>query len=385
LKFLCSQVGADWVDVTGKSPMPALSPEQQAAESTLTHTLEQILNSDNLIILAGLGCSLHVHGKDPAKAGPRMSDLWESVKAAAGDKFQKAANLAGFDLDHNQPNIELLLSRCQLYLALNDASTEVSAFIDVAEKAIVERCTFLDETANLDVHGTLLRKIARRSMKKARPKIFTVNYDLCFETAASRARFTVLDGFSFTEPREFDGSYFDFDIVRRTEDRDIPQFIESAVQLFKLHGSLDWEKKGSQVVKSDKPTKPIIIFPRNTKYEASYDQPFLELMSRFQSTLRDPNTALIVVGFGFNDYHLSQPILSAIRSNIGLRALLVGPSIDQSTQAVPQTARKLIAEGDWRLFLLNATFEEFVRVLPDVGGDTGEEKHRERLRIAERA
>jgi hypothetical protein len=39
-------------------------------------------------------------------------------------------------------------------------------------------------------------------------KLFTTNYDLCFEEAAARSRFVTVDGFSHAMPQEFDGAYF---------------------------------------------------------------------------------------------------------------------------------------------------------------------------------
>jgi hypothetical protein len=38
-----------------------------------------------------------------------------------------------------------------------------------------------------------------------------------------------------------------------------------------------------------------------------------------QAALREPDTAVIVSGFGFHDDHLSRPLLSAVESNMLLR------------------------------------------------------------------
>jgi hypothetical protein len=122
--------------------------------------------------------------------------------------------------------------------------------------------------------------------------------------------------------------------------------------LYKLHGSVDWESNGSQVTKSHLPARPLIVYPRLSKFESSYDQPFIEIMSRFQLSLREPNTGLIVVGCGFNDHHIVQPIMSAIRSNVGLKAAIIDPCLKDCKKESVATIKSLIQEGDWRLTLV---------------------------------
>ena len=63
------------------------------------------------------------------------------------------------------------------------------------------------------------------------------------------------------------------------------------------------------MTKTIEPAKTLDDYPRYSKFESSFDQPFIELMSRFQLSLREPNTGLIVVGFGFNDHHMAEPIM----------------------------------------------------------------------------
>ena len=103
-------------------------------------------------------------------------------------------------------------------------------------------------------------------------------------------------------------------------------------------------------------------------------------MSRFQGSLRQTETSLLVIGFGFNDKHLTQPILSAIRSNVGLRTLVVSPSLEGSDNDAVALIENLISAGDSRLGLVAATFEQFVPFLPDLVSETEEERHRMRLK-----
>lgn len=57
--------------------------------------------------------------------------------------------------------------------------------------------------------------------------------------------YTIIDGFSFSYPRIFNGANFNHDIVFRehTRVKQEESFIPNVIQLFKLHGSIDWEKQ----------------------------------------------------------------------------------------------------------------------------------------------
>ena len=83
-----------------------------------------------------------------------------------------------------------------------------ATFITKAEIAILDRVNFVDGDSDLAAHHPLLLKVARRGVRKPRTKLFTANYDLCFEYAAQRRRFVVVDGFSHASPQIYDCSHF---------------------------------------------------------------------------------------------------------------------------------------------------------------------------------
>ena len=104
-------------------------------------------------------------------------------------------------------------------------------------------------------------------------------------------------------------------------------------------------------------------------------------MSRVQLELRQPNVGLLIIGFGFNDEHIAQPILAAVRSNVGLKAAIIDPCISQlaNTNTHLSAIAQLIRSGDDRLSLIESTFEESVQSLPDLVSMTEEEQHRRRV------
>ena len=120
--------------------------------------------------------------------------------------------------------------------------------------------------------------------------------------------------------------------------------------------------------------------PPSRKFQSSYDQPYIEMMSRFQTSLRQPNTGLLIIGFGFNDFHIVQPIMSAIRSNVGIKVMFVNPSLESSKNSNIEEIIKLIKAGDSRISMLVANFEDFVPHIPDLISEPEEEQYYERYR-----
>lgn len=90
-----------------------------------------------------------------------------------------------------------------------------------------------------------------------------------------------------------------------------------------MHGSLNWEKQEKQIWQTDQPAQPLIIYPASDKYESSYEQPYFEMMSRFQQALRKENVLLIVIGFGFKDKHIQNVILEAVNQNPSFQLVIV--------------------------------------------------------------
>ena len=91
------------------------------------------------------------------------------------------------------------------------------------------------------MHEAFLRRIARRPARLPRTQLYTTNYDLAFETAASRTGFAVIDGFSHTAPQRFDSGYFDVDLALRDRQRaaSAVEWMPNVLQLLKLHGSVE--------------------------------------------------------------------------------------------------------------------------------------------------
>ncbi len=379
MEFLFYPAGETWVKTHADGDEEEGVARAQKNREILKTFLRELLLTENLVVLCGLGTSRSVLDPEGNTPALTLGDLWDAARENAADQFEEIVDCVHYEPPNDDDSIELLLSRCQLHQALNP-NEPVGNFMEATERLIVELCDFLKGEHRLDTHEAFLRKVARRSTRQPRMKLFTTNYDLCFETAANRAGFVVVDGFSHSLPQTFDAVYFAYDLVRREQQGETPDYIPNVFQLHKLHGSVDWERRGSTVLRQRSPDHPVIIYPRHTKFESSYDPPFLEMMSRFQLSLRQPNVALLVIGFGLNDNHIVQPIMSAVRSNVGLKAAVVDPVLKDTENAAVSGLRGLIQNGDPRLALVAARFEELVPVLPDLVAASEEERHHERVR-----
>ena len=335
----------------------------------LKSTLLSSLQMQNLCVLAGSGTSLGDVG------GPSMADLWKKaaydiIKGELKGSVVKVSKLIGFDPEAANPNIEEFLSRCDAYLQFKE-DNKIQALVKSFKAVVVRECSFVNDKTNLRSHQMFLHRLSRRRVRDSRLKLFTTNYDTCFEYTASNLGLVVLDGFSFTQPRSYEPRFFGYDIVRRPRTgEDLGNYLEGVIQLYKLHGSITWAQDGSRIIEkiNPSPDEACLIYPAKGKYQQSYIQPHLELVTQYFSALREPNTCLIVSGFGFNDDHLSEPILSAIQSNPHLRLIIADRDAEKKWNDGLGYWGKLkqLAEEGEDIWFINASFAEFAQLIPDL-------------------
>ncbi len=386
VKYAAATTGGKWAVVARSDDADATdiaAKAQQESRRRVKQALGALLGSEQLVVLVGLGPSASV-------GGPKMSDLWRKVQEKDPAKFLAIQARVGDATPVAETgDIEALLSKCQLLAHLPvGADASVATFISDAERIIAEACREFVATADLSDHEHLIRILARRSPNKPRTRIFTTNYDLCIERAAGSSGAYIVDGFGRESTPVFDGMNFDIDFVRRRIESKSPEFIDGVVHLAKLHGSVDWAAEDSRIVRREKPAAPVLIYPRSDKFELSYRQPFLEMMSQLQSALRQPSIGLLVLGFGFADAHLSEMILSAVKRNLSMRVVVATLQCEQHCDEANKWAyrpkihllQKLLSQGDSRIALVDSTFPDLVRLVPDLGTETEEDRLRAMLR-----
>lgn len=331
----------------------------------------------NLIILTGAGSSMDVKGLS-------MAQLWdEAVKEFKTEEVDGLNNIieaVKFPKEKtDKKDIEALLSQVEGFIKFSedkdivfkDGKKKLSKLKDLLFKLIQDRCTIPTPPNEAFPHKVLLEKVLQRKQTSPRVKIFTLNYDLLFEDAATVANAIVIDGFSYTFPRTFSGRYFDYDIVQRegSKLKEEDNFVQRVFHLHKLHGSINWErnKETGDVIVNNETEEALMVYPREAKYEDSYEQPFFEMMARFQRNLRlNDDTLLVCIGYSFNDKHINAAIEEALNQNPGFRLAIIDPGFDNPNASKSLKTIKENALKTERILMVSETFTDFANYFPEI-------------------
>lgn len=163
---------------------------------------------------------------------------------------------------------------------------------------------------NLPDKETPYHKLAQWiSIDREKPiEVFTTNYDLLLEEAFEDLSIPYFDGFVGSRQ-----SFFD---LRAVEDSLIPKHW---TRLWKIHGSINWFQNQNKEVYRSSLTKAnhdsYLIYPSHLKYEQSRKMPYLALIDQLNRFIRQSNSLLIISGYSFNDQHLNDTIISALKAN----------------------------------------------------------------------
>jgi len=113
--------------------------------------------------------------------------------------------------------------------------------------------------------------------------------------------------------------------------------LEPHVRLYKPHGSLDWFTFNGEHYRSDIPLRGArrIVVPGGSKYRSGYETPFDTQRERANAAI-DSASALLFVGYGFNDDHLQ----THIRERLPLIPAVV------ISRGITDSAREYISKSD---------------------------------------
>lgn len=155
-----------------------------------------------------------------------------------------------------------------------------------------------------------LCKWIRSIDRKIAVELFTTNYDLLLEQALDDLEIPYFDGFVGSRR-----SFFD---LRAVEDNLIPTHWS---RLWKIHGSINWyqeDEEGKKRVHRSSEVKEDashLIYPSHLKYEESRKMPYLALIDQLSRFIRKKSSFLILSGYSFNDGHLNDTIVNALKAN----------------------------------------------------------------------
>ncbi len=141
-------------------------------------------------------------------------------------------------------------------------------------------------------------------------EIFTTNYDLLMEDALDYLEIPYFDGFVGSRK-----SFFD---LRAVEDGTISKHW---IRLWKIHGSINWNQEEINGQKKIYRTSDVkedssqLIYPSHLKYEQSRKMPYIALIDQLNRFIREKSSLLILSGYSFNDEHLNDTIINALKAN----------------------------------------------------------------------
>lgn len=293
--------------------------------------LRQSLSQDNESIgfFISAGCPLSV--SMPAGSWPLIPDV-ANLTIHINSQLAKDAHYTTLlgevkKAGKNTENIEDILSFLRGLLAVSKGGDvrglSEKMLVDL-EKLICEQIVLKlnvvlpNEETPYHRLGNWIKSIDR----KVAIEVFTTNYDLLCEQALDELEVPYFDGFIGSRR-----SFFD---LRAVEDSLAPRHW---TRLWKIHGSINWfqETVGNQkkVYRSSeiKHDASHLIYPSHLKYEESRKMPYLALIDHLSRFIRRKSSFLVLCGYSFNDNHLNDAILNALRANpTGMvLALLFGP------------------------------------------------------------
>ena len=388
------------------------------------------LRMENVIVLTAAGCSVGAGGS--LMSGPPKKNLeclvldavekcdlndapkkiltWKKNNNFGGGNFEAwlsyLFNVSGVTSDTNSP-IESVLWKEKTNLSGEDQAQ----LCDYIQKAIFAECALEIDRDELSKDGVpetsghipFLAKLIARDATLGRTHLFTLNYDTLFEQAMEELGIQYFDGFTGKANSRFDPSVYGLDLyypgdVAEGRVRRFDKFL----QYYKLHGSIHWhpyndgtfyarhqdlsfttlyraeDVDAKATLLQDKSFEAIPsygILPTSQKFSQTLEMPYAHLFRLFHARLNQPQTFLMVLGYGFGDDHVTRIIETALM-NPSLVMFVVEPN-PKST--IVNKIRKYQSLGQ-RAFVLTerveegvdcsfkyATFSDFAQnVMPDV-------------------
>ena len=288
-------------------------------DTHLKHFTECIRESKRPIgLFLGAGCPKSVVTESggpliPDTKGMRERIRGEAIECGFEDVWEEVIeHVVEEDEDESDISIERILSQVRglhKYSQRNGPEQMSKEDLESLEKLITNEIVDLvdvnlpDTRTGFENLSTWLSSIDREEPVE----IFTTNYDLLIEESLEDQHIPYFDGFVGGNRPFFDrNSVANADLPTRW------------VRLWKLHGSMNWVVQENQdsirIWRTDSPTgQRAVIHPSNRKYDESRKMPYLTLIDQLKDHLKKDDSVLFIVGYSFEDEHINDVILQALR------------------------------------------------------------------------
>ncbi|WP_417803666.1 SIR2 family anti-phage-associated protein [Thalassospira lucentensis] len=368
---------------------------QVSDETEVKAYLASVLRLENVGLLLGAGASVGAGGRTVAQ-------LWEQFvanRAADAEWLNEHQFVAddeiAFDAENDThpepPNVEKMLDTLAVAIAEWERSGDVRAnpakavrgnlFREVVEAAKLQAAWWGERGANLEDdqladHRTILQKFsAARQPGQPAPWVFTTNYDLAIEWAAESIDMSVINGFIGVHGRRFSPQSFDL-AFRNRQAQGEARFGVYNLYLAKLHGSLTWKEcadgtlieatapqANTQIeafMRGERDELGFMVLPSAAKYMQTTGYVLGEVFRRFAEFLAQPQTCLVINGYGFGDEHINRLLLSALL-NPTLQIVVYLPEFQRLDQPeLPRTVKKILSLRNPRVTVVGGNPEAFL-------------------------
>ena len=339
--------------------------ETKVSLDYVKNEMAQFLQLDNLNFLIGAGCSSHI--EDGVEHGiPGMSNLYK-------DFFEqkKEFRIAEIDVksifDGNLEKMLETMGAISVASILKQIDSGIEEKINEVQKYI--RNKIIEGLHGKEVLG-FYRKFYLRTVTQGRKypiNIFTTNYDLYNEQALDNLSFPYNNGFVGTYKRLFNPASYKYAYVEDMNlSKNIWERVPNFYNLYKIHGSISWIKKGNNINEIDynhiKNKDTVMIYPTPLKDRTTLMTPYSDLFRAMETALLKKNSVLITLGYSFSDDHINRLILNTLAIPT-FKLVIFGQS---------DAISKLIEMDDSRIIVINSQdnihyFKNFVeKAMPDV-------------------
>lgn len=176
-------------------------------------------------------------------------------------------------------------------------------------------------------------------------KVFTLNYDMCFENIVGKDK-TIELGFT-KETNEWHQSNF--------------ENIEGKhYNLYKLHGSIDWYISEEKLYKSQKiESEPELIF--GIQHKMTSVDPYFYYSSVLRNSCFNEAKIIVVIGYSYADDYVNVILSQALNSRSELRIINVAPLFNKNAQnEIDFICQRLNLKNKNQLINIDSTSKEFL-------------------------
>ena len=273
---------------------------------------------------AGTSCALGI---------PDIMQLTREVEATLKDGNEKTFGIIKDDLKTlirgRDVNIEDILNQLRRIRELTKES-ETKTYQGVCGKAattvdgeickaIYQIITGKESSASLTSTNRFFAwyNLLNRDFTK---EVFTTNYDLIIEKALEASEIPYFDGFVGS----FEPFFWQDSVDHQAQHGDLT---ENWIRLWKIHGSLSWFWRYSEITKSHRIIRignigsvadiknELVIYPSKDKYDSSRKQPFIAYFDRMRDYLLSGELLFVFTGYSFSDQHINEIVFNCMRQN----------------------------------------------------------------------